>query len=94
MNRQNFFDHITKLAKKHLFDYLLLLTLGIFFLVLLSLSRGERMAQFMILALFIIFYIFWGITHHLLDKSLRPKIVLEYFLIGITILLLLQIILI
>ncbi|OGK57436.1 hypothetical protein A3J15_03040 [Candidatus Roizmanbacteria bacterium RIFCSPLOWO2_02_FULL_38_10] len=94
MNLDNFLDHTIRLIRKHLFDYLLLLTIGIFFLVMISLTRGERTAQFMILSLFIIFYIFWGVTHHILDKSLRPKIVLEYFLIGVSILLLLQLILI
>lgn len=94
MFHENFIDHTIRQARKHLFEYLILLTIGIFFLVMLSLTRGERNAQFMILSLFIFFYIFWGISHHLLDKSLRPKIVLEYFLIGISILLILQIILI
>ena len=27
-------------------------------------------------------YVFWGIIHHVIQKDLHPKIVLEYMLIG------------
>ncbi len=89
----SFVKHLKKELKKHLFEYLLLLTAGIFFLVLLSIARGSHLRQFMVLVLFISFYVFWGILHHLLDKSFRLKIVLEYILIGAIALFLLQILL-
>lgn len=79
---------------KHIFDYLLLATVALFFLVLLKVSDGLKSAQFFIIALFIGFYIFWGILHHIHDKSLHLKVVLEYILIGAIAFFLLQTLLI
>ena len=79
-------SHLLKNIKKeldrHLFDYLILITAGIFFLVSLSLFRGEKLSEFIVLFVFILFYVVWGIYHHLTDKSLHLKTVLEYILIA------------
>ncbi len=87
--------HLVKLIKKevnkHTFDYLLFATAGIFFIVSLNLFKGERLLEFIILLSFISFYIIWGIYHHIIENTLRFKIVLEYVLIGFTILFLLKI---
>ncbi len=79
---------------EHTFQYLLLATIAVFFIVLLSLAQGDKMAQFLIILLFVVFYIVWGIIHHITDKTLHLKIVLEYILIGATALFLLQLLLI
>lgn len=87
--------HLLKFVKKeihkHTFDYLLFATAGIFFIVSLNLFKGERLLEFIILLSFISFYIIWGIYHHIIENTLRFKVVLEYVLIGFTILFLLKI---
>lgn len=83
--------HIHKEVKKHLFDYLLFGTAGIFFLIALNLFKGEQLLEFIILLSFISFYIIWGIYHHIIENTLHFKVVLEYVLIGFSILFLLKI---
>ncbi len=78
--------------KSHLFDYLLLLTAGIFFLISINIFRGERLVEFIILLAFSSFYIIWGIYHHAIKDTLHMKIVLEYILIGFIILFLMKIV--
>ena len=74
--------NIKKELNQHLFDYLILITAGISFLVSLNLFKGEKLSEFVILLVFIIFYIIWGVYHHLTNKSLHLKTVLEYILIA------------
>lgn len=71
-------------------DYLSFLTMGVFFLIFLNVFKGRHTMQFFILAAFIFFYIYWGAYHHIRDKTLHLKVMLEYILIGIIVLLLLQ----
>lgn len=77
----------------HYLQYLVFATAGVFVLVLLNIMRGNRLEQFLIIMLFTVFYVFWGIAHHITDKTLRPKIVLEYILIGAIVLFMLQVLL-
>lgn len=79
-------------VKKHTFDYLLLVTAGIFFLVSINIFKGERLLEFIFLLAFAGFYIVWGIYHHIIDDSLHLKTVIEYILIAFTIIFLLKII--
>ncbi len=83
--------YIQNEMKRHSFDYLLFGTAGIFFLLALNIFRGERLIEFIILLSFTSFYIIWGIYHHIIEDSIHFKIVLEYILIGFTILFLLKI---
>jgi hypothetical protein len=85
-------NHIKKELKKHTFDYLLLLTAGVFFILALNLFRGERVLEFIVLLAFVSFYIIWGVYHHFLTNRLYFKIVLEYVIIGFVFLFLLKII--
>ena len=84
--------HIKQEIKSHQFDYLLLVTAGIFFLFAVNIFKGERLLEFIILLAFTSFYIIWGIYHHLIEDSLHLKIVIEYILIAFTIIFLLKII--
>lgn len=84
--------HLKKEIKKHLFDYILLLTAGIFFLFAINLFKGERSLEFIVLFAFASFYILWGIYHHIIEETLHLKTVLEYILIAFTIIFLLKII--
>lgn len=83
--------YINKEFKRHSFDYLLFATAGVFFLLALNIFRGERLIEFIILMSFTSFYIIWGIYHHIVEDTIHLKIVLEYVLIGFTILFLLKI---
>ncbi|OGK15372.1 hypothetical protein A2774_03515 [Candidatus Roizmanbacteria bacterium RIFCSPHIGHO2_01_FULL_39_12c] len=76
--------HLKKEFQNHLFDYLVLLTGGIFFLIALNLFRGDRLSEFIILFIFICFYILWGIYHHIIKDGIHLKIVVEYILIAFT----------
>lgn len=88
----NYFKtYFKKELRAHLFDYLLLVTAGIFFLIILNSVRGERFLEFFVVLLYVSFYIVWGVYHHLFEDSLHLKNVVEYILIGFTILFLLKI---
>lgn len=84
-------SHVKKEMKSHVFDYLLLITAGIFFIVALNLFRGERLLEFIVLLAFSSFYIIWGMYHHVITDSIKLRTVLEYILIGFTVIFLLKI---
>lgn len=75
----------TEMWHHHLFDYLLILTAAVFFVLAIRLFAGIPSAQLFVSVAFAVFYICWGIYHHILTKTLRLKIVLEYLLIGFSI---------
>ncbi|MFA6533332.1 MAG: hypothetical protein WCT22_05050, partial [Patescibacteria group bacterium] len=83
--------NLKKEFKNHLFDYLLLITAGIFFLILLNIFRGERVIEFFVLVSFAFFYIIWGVYHHIINETLHLKTVVEYILIAFIIIFLLKI---
>ena len=87
------FKHLKREIKKHFFDYLLLFTAGVFFLLGVNYLKGERLFEFILILAFTSFYIVWGIYHHIIEDTLHLKIVLEYIFIGFTILFLLKIML-
>ncbi|GAB4219213.1 MAG: hypothetical protein Fur009_4240 [Candidatus Microgenomates bacterium] len=87
-------NHFKKELVQHYFDYLLLLTAGIFFLISLNIFKGERLLEFIILLIFSSFYIIWGVYHHLIKDTLRLKIIIEYILIGFIVLFLVKLLLI
>lgn len=84
--------HLKKEFKNHLFDYILLITAGIFFLILLNIFRGQRTIEFIVLVSFAFFYIIWGVYHHIINETLHLKTVVEYILIAFIIIFLLKII--
>jgi len=84
--------HLKKELKNHLLDYLLLITAGIFFLILLNIFRGQRIIEFIVLVSFALFYIIWGVYHHIINETLHLKTVVEYILIAFIIIFLLKII--
>ncbi len=70
---------------RHLFDYLHIFTAAVFFVLTIRLFAGIRSIQIFMFIAFTAFYICWGIYHHILTKTLRLKIMLEYMLIGFAI---------
>lgn len=84
--------HIHTELKRHLTDYLLLFTSGILFLMGVQIVRAEKTKLFSLLIVFTGFYIVWGLYHHARKQSLHLKTVIEYILIGFSVLFLLRII--
>jgi len=78
-----------KEIKKHLFDYLLLCTSGVIFLLFLRLFQGYRTYSFIVICLFVGFYVFWGQYHHTKTGKIRLSYIVEYIFIGFTVLFLL-----
>ena len=66
----------------HILEYMLLITSAALFLTFLSVFKGQPTKQSIVSAVFILYYIVWGIIHHARDQSLHLKIVLEYIAIG------------
>lgn len=89
----NLRQYIKKELKKHSLDYLLFLTAGVFFIISIQIFQGDRLIEFIMLLIFTSFYIIWGVYHHTINKEIYLKTVLEYMLIGFTIIFLLKIIL-
>ena len=87
---KKFFKHIAKEIKAHSFDYVLFLTAGTFFIISLQIFNGERLIEFIILLAFTSFYIIWGMYHHIIDNSVHLKSIIEYILIGFTIIFLVK----
>jgi uncharacterized membrane protein SirB2 len=85
--------HVRKEINKHLFDYLILLTGGVLFLLILKVFQGNRTYSFVASLAFCVLYIVWGMYHHYKLRSLHLKNIVEYILIGFTFLFLLKVIL-
>lgn len=50
---------------------------------LLAYANSDRSFQIGVIVFTTFFYVLWGITHHLMNHDLHPKIVVEYILIGV-----------
>ena len=90
---KKFFKHIAKEISFHKFDYLLFFTAGAFFIISLQIFRGERLIEFLILLAFSSFYIMWGMYHHVIENTVHLKNIIEYILIGFTIIFLAKLVL-
>jgi hypothetical protein len=69
--------------KENILHYLVLLVIlnlgvGSFFLF-----SFNRLSQMLVIGSLGIFYIIWGIIHHLLSGDLHFKVILEYILIAL-----------
>lgn len=68
--------------EKHAGYYISLVAILVLGFLLASISSSYRELQVGIVALTTMFYVLWGILHHLINHDLSPKIVIEYVLIG------------
>ncbi|PIP74848.1 MAG: hypothetical protein CO135_02975 [Candidatus Levybacteria bacterium CG_4_9_14_3_um_filter_35_16] len=73
---------MNKKNQNHLGYYISLIAIIIMSAVLVILNMGNKELQIIIFILTTIFYIIWGILHHLLNHELSSKIIIEYILIG------------
>jgi hypothetical protein len=73
---------VIKSLKSHLGYYISLTLILSFGFLLVYLSASNRGLQIVIAVLTALFYVFWGIIHHMINHDLHAKIVVEYMLIG------------
>lgn len=72
------FDRISK----HIGYYISLILILTFGFILVYVNSSNKSFQIEIVIAITLFYILWGILHHLLNHDLNTKIVIEYILIG------------
>jgi hypothetical protein len=70
----------------HLFDYTYIVIVSVIYVLAMRLFTGYRSMQLFVILAFVLMYIVWGIYHHIITKTFRLRILLEYLLIGATIL--------
>lgn len=71
-----------KVNKNHIGYYITLLTILILGFIMIVSASFSKQLQMIIIILIALFYVGWGILHHLINHDLTPKIVVEYVLIG------------
>lgn len=69
--------------KENIIEYLILFVAVVVFLVLFFLFRFDKTSLFMVSLLGSIFYVAWGIIHHMLRGRLTRLIAVEYVLFGL-----------
>ena len=75
--------------KEHTAEYLILFTVILIFLLLFFIFRFDKKVLVVISALGSVFYILWGIIHHVLRDRFTKSILWEYVLFGSLVFLLL-----
>lgn len=70
-----------KKEKSHVIYYIFLIFIFVFVFLLTLLSSSKQL-QVLIIVMGILFYVGFGILHHLINHDLTAKIVIEYVLIG------------
>ncbi|OGC70078.1 hypothetical protein A2415_00575 [candidate division WWE3 bacterium RIFOXYC1_FULL_39_7] len=70
-------------SEKNLLLYLVLLIGMLVFFVCIIFFRYDRFALTLISVLGSIFYIFWGIIHHVLEGRLKKEVVVEYVFLSV-----------
>jgi len=68
--------------RKHVGYYIALITILLLGLVLIILTSQNIVFQALAIFLTVVFYVLWGILHHLVNHELTLRIVVEYILIG------------
>ncbi len=63
---------------RHSLDFLLLALILALGLGGLLFFRFEVASQIAVVAIMAVFYVFWGVLHHLRDQNLTARVVLEY----------------
>jgi intracellular septation protein A len=69
--------------QKHFGYYLSLMAILGLGLALILLTSPNIKLQSLVILLTVLFYILWGVLHHLINHELSARIVIEYILIGV-----------
>ena len=67
---------------KHLLYYLSLATILTAGVLVAGYMHGQKQTQIAIVILIAIFYVIWGVVHHIAEHSFSIKVVLEYIAIA------------
>lgn len=78
-----------KNIKEHAIEYLILFIAIFIFILLFFVFRFNKNALVIISAVSSVFYVLWGIIHHVLKDRLTKSIFWEYLLFGFLVFLLL-----
>ncbi len=73
--------------RNHLLHYLVLLLFVVFGLVGFWYLSFSRFLQFVDVGVTLFSYVVWGILHHYFEGRLYPKVIFEYILVSLIILL-------
>ena len=68
---------------RSLVDYLILTLIVSIAIILILYFNGNKNFQQMIIICLSVLYVLWGIFHHIKEKTLHPKVVVEYTLFAI-----------
>ncbi len=74
---------MTSKSFRHITHYVVLLVILMAGLLAMVASGKSTITHIVILLLISLSYFIWGIIHHLLEKDLRPEVVLEYLTFSI-----------
>lgn len=67
---------------KHKFAYSLLAILAVIYIVIVALFHAISTVMLSATLVYAVLYFLWGVIHHLYEKNLTFRIVLEYFLVS------------
>ncbi|MFS8159297.1 MAG: hypothetical protein ACMG6E_03625 [Candidatus Roizmanbacteria bacterium] len=84
----NVVKSLSREVRTHHFDYTFLVLASLLTLVAIFYFQNQRTVQMGVLVIFGLFYVLWGTIHHIKDRSFHLKVLLEYILISLAILLL------
>ena len=72
-----------KKPNRSILDYLLLTLIVSIAIILTLFFNGNQYYQQLVIIGLSVLYIVWGIIHHLMEKTLQARIVLEYLLYAL-----------
>ncbi len=75
--------------ENHFVHYFVLFVGLLLFVSLFALFRYNQALQFSVGLLGCVFYVSWGVIHHILEERLTKLVVLEYLLFGVLVAILL-----
>lgn len=82
MRAKSFQSYLKAEASKHWIDYSTLALASVMTIFLVWRYQGAADIQFSVFIVFAIYYVVWGVVHHLRDNTWTVKVVLEYILIS------------
>jgi lipopolysaccharide export LptBFGC system permease protein LptF len=74
---------MSKKINEHVLYYISLVIIFALGSLLISSVAPNKLLQLLIFILIAVFYVIWGILHHLINHEITSKIVVEYILIGV-----------
>jgi hypothetical protein len=73
---------MSKKINEHVLYYISLIAIFALGVILIFSAAPNKQLQMLIFVIMAVFYVIWGILHHLINHELSSKIVVEYMLIA------------